>query len=111
MQRVDFEQAMHQDVHRIALITDQTVRGIASFALVVTQVALGLAISPVLTLLILLVVCAGALLVGPFLLRAYASGAALTFKGRDSVNVLHRFLAGLGTAESGLKRNYGRPSN
>ena len=95
IQRVHIEHAMHQDVHRIAVITDQIVCAVASFALVVTQIAIGLAISPILTLLILILVCAGGLLTGPFLLRAYASGSALTLKGRDSVNVLHDFLSGL----------------
>lgn len=95
IQRVDFEHALHQDVYRIAVITDDTVRAIAGFTLLVTQIALGLAISPTLTLLILIVVCTGALLTSPFLVRAYESGAALTFKGRDSVDVLHSFLSGL----------------
>lgn len=107
LQRVELEHALHQDVHRIATITDQSVRAIASVAMLITQITIGLIISPALTSLILLVVGAGVLLTGPFLHRAYASGTKLTSKGRNSVAVLHRFLGGLKLARvHGLEAIY-----
>ncbi len=96
----DIEHAIINDVTRMAQGTDYILRAGASLAILVTQLIIALALSPVLTALVLIFVTLVSLTLMPLIKKARKLGERLTHAGRDVHSVLGQFLSGLKLAKT-----------
>lgn len=99
LRRTDVEHAITSDVMRMAQGTDRILRSGASLAMLVTQLVIALVLSPVLTLLVLVLIAATGLRLTPLMRSARQYGERLTRAGRDVHMVLGQFLSGLKLAK------------
>ena len=100
LQRSDIEHALAMDLQRVGQGTALILRAASGVIIFFTQLAIALALAPLLTVAMVTLVLAVSALLWPLLRRARRSGERLSETGRKTMALLNNFFSGLKLAKT-----------